>query len=163
MNPAHRAIPVSRCCAGRWKSALLPGVLMVVFVFAGCKSSPSKYVAPRVEGRVVDARTREPIRGVTVRRMNSSTEAASGEIPKGAMAMQQTMDVRTGQDGAFSLASERNLELFGRGRWYSVAMSFKHAGYASFMTNYTPANATPTAKGEPLVKAGDILLMPISR
>ena len=71
--------------------------------------------------------------------------------------------VRTGNDGTFALGSERNLELFGRGRWYSVAISFNHTGYASFMTNFTPANATPTAKGEPLVKAGDILLAPLSR
>jgi hypothetical protein len=143
--------------------ALLSGVLIAAFALAGCKSSPSPYIAPRVEGRVLDAQTRQPIGGVTVRRMDPGAAVAPGEIPKGATAMQQTKDVRTGKDGAFAVASERNLELFGRARWYSVAISFKHAGYASFMTNYTPASATPTAKGEPLVKAGDILLVPLSR
>jgi hypothetical protein len=163
MNSAHRAILVSRCrcCASRWKFALLSGVLVVAFALAGCKSrSLSQYIAPRVEGRVLDAKTRQPIRGVAVQRMDSGAEVAPGEIPKGGQAMQQTPSVRTGNDGTFALASERNLELFSRGRWYSVAISFKHTGYASFLTNYTPANATPTTKGEPLVQAGDILLVP---
>jgi len=133
-------------------------------VVTGCKStSPSKYIAPRVEGRVLDAQTRLPIGGVTVRRMEPGTEVAPGDIPKGAQAMKQTPSVRTGKDGIFALASKRNLELFGRSSWYSVAISFKQADYVSFTTNYTPANATNTPSGEPLVKAGDILLVPVSR
>jgi len=154
----------ARANASRWKRALLPGILMTAFALAGCKStSPSKYIAPRVEGRVLDAQTRQPIGGVTVRWFDPGAEVASGEIPKGALAMQQAPDVRTGKDGAFTLASKRNLALFGRSSWYSVAISFKHSAYAPFMTNYTPANATPPASGEPLVKAGDILLVPLSR
>jgi hypothetical protein len=145
-------------------AALATGCVMAVCVVAGCKSKPlSKYIAPRIEGRVLDAKTRQPIRGVTVQRMDPGAEVAPGEIPKGAQALQPTPSVRTGNDGAFALASERNLELFGRGRWYSVAISFKHTGYTRFMTNYTPANATPTASGEPLVKAGDVLLVPNAR
>lgn len=142
----------------------LLGCVLAACIVAGCKStSPSQYIAPRVEGRVLDAQTRQPIAGVTVQKINSGSEVAAGEIPKGAQAMQQAPYVRTGNDGAFALASKRNLELFGRSRWYSVTISFKHSGYTSFMTNYTPSSATPTASGEPLVKTGDVLLVPISR
>jgi hypothetical protein len=116
-----------------------------------------------VDGRVLDAQTRQPIGDVMVRRINPSDEAAPGEISKGATALKQAPSVRTGNAGAFTLACERNLELFGRSSWYSVTISFKHAGYVSFTTNYTPANTTSTASGEPLVKAGDILLVPLSR
>ena len=42
-------------------------------------------------------------------------------------------------------------------------MSYSHAGYAVLTTNYTLANATNTATGEPLVNAGDILLPPLTR
>jgi len=146
--------------------ALLIGSVLAASLITGCQSgsnSPSRYVAPRVEGKVLDAQTRQPIHGVTVRRIGPGTESATGEIPRGAQAMEQAPDVRTGNDGSFALASERDLELFRRSSWYSVTINFKHPGYASFTTNYTPANATPTARGEPLVKAGDILLTPLSR
>ena len=145
-------------------TARMLGFVIAACVVAGCKSaSPSRYIAPRVEGRVLDAKTRLPIGGVTVWRVGSGEDVATREVPKGAMAMEQTPFVRTGKDGAFALASKRNLQLFGRSGWYSIAISFKHSGYASFTTNYTPANATPTTSGEPLVKTGDILLGPLSR
>ena len=131
---------------------------------AGCAThSPSQYISPRVEGRVLDARSHQPIGGVTVRRIDPGAEVAPGEIPKGAQAMAQAPDVRTGKDGAFVLASDRSLQLFQRSGWFSVTISFKHVGYASFMTNYTLASATNTPGGEPLVKAGDIPLVPLSR
>jgi hypothetical protein len=142
----------------------LTSCVLAVGVVAGCKStSPSQYIAPRVEGRVLDAQTRQPIGGVTVQKVNPGSEVAAGEIPKGAQAMQQTPYVRTKSDGTFTLVSKRNLELFGRSSWYSVTISFKHPRYASFMTNFTPASATPTASGEPLVKTGDLLLSRLSR
>lgn len=144
-------------------AALPMGCAVAAFV-AGCQStSPSQYISPRVEGRVLDAGTRQPIRGVTMRRVVSGEDVAPGEIPKGAQALAQAPDVRTGNDGVFALASERNLQLFRRSGWFSVTISFKHAGYASLMTNYTLANATNAAGGEPLVKTGDILLVPLSR
>ena len=144
--------------------ALMFGCVIAAGVVAGCQSaSPSQYISPRVEGRVLDAQTRQPIGGVTVRRVNPGTDAATGEVPKGAQAIAQAPDVRTGNDGAFALASERNLQLFSRSGWFTVTIGFKHAAYASFTTNYMPANATPTTSGEPLVKSGDILLVPLSR
>lgn len=140
------------------------GCALAACIVAGCQStSPSQYISPRVEGRVLDAQSRQPIGGVMVRRLDPGAEVAPGEIPKGARAMEQALDVRTGKDGVFALASERNLQLFQRSGWYSVTISFKHAGYSLFTTNYTLANATNTPGREPLVKAGDILLVPLSR
>ena len=154
-----------RCLAMfAWGAALLVGCVIATGIITGCQStSPSQYIAPRVEGRVLDAQSRQPLGGVTVRRVNPGAEAATGEVPKGAQAIAQAPDIRSGNDGAFALASDRSLQLFRRSGWYSVAISFKHAGYASFMTNYTRANATNTSGREPLVRTGDILLVPLSR
>lgn len=155
---------MTRCLTWIAPAAALPiSWLLAASLIMGCKSSsnsPSRYVAPRVEGRVLDAQTRQPIGGVSVRRIDPDTDVGAGEIPKGALALEQSLDIRTRKDGSFVVASKRDLELFGRSSWYSVAINFKHPGYASFTTNYTPANATPTPSGEPLVKAGDILLTP---
>jgi len=134
----------------------------------GCGStsgstSPSQYISPRVEGRVLDAQSRRPVSGVRVRRLEPGEETGPGEIPRGAESLEQSLEVRTGRDGNFVVASQKDLELFRRSGWYSVAISFKHHGYALFITNYTTANATQTPRGEPLVKAGDILLPPLSR
>jgi len=145
-----------------WRAAVLLGVVAVGG--GGCKSSSlSQYIAPRIEGRTVDARTRQPLAGVTVHRVVPGEEAAPGDTLKGGQSMEQSPDVRTKGDGTFALASERDLELFQRSGWYSVTLRFQHVGYASFTTNFTPAQATQTAGGEPLVKAGDIPLVPLSR
>ena len=48
-------------------------------LLAGCQSSPvlsSQYISPRVKGRVLDAATGQPIRNVSIRRLES------GQNPK---------------------------------------------------------------------------------
>jgi hypothetical protein len=146
------------------KATRLFGCVIAACVLAGCQStSPSQYSSPRVEGRVLNAQTHQPIDGVTVRRIDPSANVATDQAPKGGQVMQQAPAVRTTRDGAFVLASERNLQLFRRSGWYSVTLSFEHYEFLSFTTNYTLANATNTPSGEPLVKAGDILLAPLSR
>jgi hypothetical protein len=132
-------------------------------VVAGCQStSPSKYISPRVEGRVLDAQTRQPIDGVAVRRVVPYQEPRVDQARKGAEVMAQNPAVRSRKDGTFALESERALELFRRSGWYSVSLSFEQAGYFSFTTNYTIVHAIKTTAGEPLVQAGDILLLPRS-
>jgi hypothetical protein len=143
---------------------LLLGVLIAALAFAGCRStSPSQYISPRVEGRVLDAQTQQPLAGVKVRRVVPDWEPAVDQAPTGDAALAQAPAPRSRQDGTFVLASERDLELFRRSGWVSVTLSFEHAGYETFTTNYTLVNATQTPRGEPLVKAGDILLAPRSK
>jgi hypothetical protein len=142
--------------------ALLCGCLIAACVLAGCKTtSPSQYISPRVEGRVLDAQTHQPIVGVKVVRVVADPEPLVDQAPKGGQALERTPDVRSLKDGTFVLDSERDLELFRRTGWYSLTLTFEHAGYASITTNYTIANATNSPSGEPLVKAGDILLAPL--
>lgn len=145
------------------KAALLVGAVAAA-ILAGCKSSsPSQYISPRVEGRVLDAQARQPLEGVRVRRVAPGFAPSVDQAPKGSQIMERTPVVRTRPDGTFSMDSQRDLELFGRTGWYSVTLAFERAGYQPFTTNYTLVNATNTPSGEPLVLTGDILLAPRSK
>jgi hypothetical protein len=47
--------------------------------------------------------------------------------------------------------------------WWSVPVVFDCSGYRSFQTNYTGTNVSShSAAGVPEVKAGDILLQPVT-
>lgn len=154
-------LPWIRSRFRRSVAALLISLIIPAWVVTGCHSpSPSQYISPRVEGRVLDAQTRQPISGVMVRRLDPSRAGGAGEVIKGGQVLERAPFVRTAPDGAFAVASERDLELFLRSGWYAVTLSFEHAGYLAFTTNYTVANATLTTGGEPLVRAGDIRLVP---
>jgi hypothetical protein len=133
------------------------------FLLAGCvSSSPSQYVSPRVTGRVLDAQTQQPIKGVSVQRLTPDQDPGVDEAMKGGQIIAQTLAVRTGSNGRFVLSSERDLALFRELGWSSVSVAFDHPGYERFVTNYTLIDAIVTPKGEPLVKAGDIRLRPKS-
>jgi hypothetical protein len=145
------------------RTALLALVTSVMLAacsvsLTACKStSVSKYVQPRVVGRVVDEVTHQPIKGVTVKRLTSNTSQRPMDAPKGGQLMQEPPPVRTGEDGAFVIDPERDLGLFSSS-WYSVSLSFRHPDYQPFMAYFTVANSTNIA-GVPTVQTGDILLL----
>jgi hypothetical protein len=97
-----------------------------------------------------------------VQRLTPDQDAGADEAMKGGQLIAQAPAVRTGSNGKFILESERDLALFRNVSWYSVSLAFDHSGYERFVTNYTLIDATITPGGEPLVKAGDILLRPKS-
>ncbi|MCC6823418.1 MAG: hypothetical protein V9H26_26250 [Verrucomicrobiota bacterium] len=137
--------------------------VLVALTLVGCKSSsPSQYISPRITGRVVDRQSREPIAGVQVRRVTPRDPNVDQAI-KGGQVIETSPAVRTGSDGGFVLASERDLALFRRLGWYSVSLSFTHPNYHPLSTEFTLANATNTPSGEPLVRTGDIGLQPKSK
>ncbi len=139
------------------------GVVLLLSAFGavGCKStSLSTYVAPRVVGRTVNVETRQPVEDVKVRRVTSDESYRPLDPPKGGQVMERTPAVRSGKDGRFDLDSVRALAPFARDGWYSVTIRFEHPDYGWCDIGYTLANATNTPAGEPLVNAGDILLIP---
>jgi hypothetical protein len=138
---------------------------MAAFALAGCKSnSPSQYISPRVEGRVVDGQSHVPIQGVQVRRVTGDDSHAATGPQKGGQLMEGApVVVTTGKDGTFILDSEHDLAFLRKLGWYSVSIAFEDPAYAPFTATYTMSNAVNTATGEPVVKAGDILLAPRSR
>jgi hypothetical protein len=156
LNPAWTAAAAGRT---RALAVFLSGGLCAALALAGCKSV-SPYISPRITGRVVDARTRQPVADVQVRRMSARPPVNPDQPLKGGQAMERPAPILTGADGCFVLSSERALAFFRTLGWYSVTVAFERAGYEGEVTNFTVANATNTSAGEPLVPAGDILLSP---
>ncbi len=135
------------------------GISILAIPLTGCQTgSSAPYVAPRVTGRVLDARTSEPLADVKVRRLTSDQDFEPDTPPHGGEAIKQPSPVRTGPDGTFVLDSVRDLTPFRRSGWYGVRISFERPGYLRRIMLYTLANSTNTAKGEPLVLAGDVRL-----
>lgn len=144
------------------KNAL--GLLSIAaLVLAGCKSSSTApYVSPKLTGRVIDAQTQQPLKGVTVKRLIPDQQRKALDDVKGGQVLAKAPAVRTKTDGTFELASERSLSLFQSGGWYSVSLAFDYPGYLRFATNYTLRDSILTPKGEPLVQTGDVPIQKIS-
>jgi hypothetical protein len=136
---------------------LLLFVLMVAA--AGCKHI-SQTVSPRVEGRVLDAHSLQPIKGVVVKRLSSTEELNVDQPQKGGQLLTPSDSARTSEAGVFSLTAVHDVAVFRHLSWYSVTLSFTHSSYASMKVTYTLDSATNNASGIPLVRAGDVLLVP---
>ena len=142
-----------------WPTMLVAAA--AAFLLLGCKTS--QYVSPRLEGRVIDKTTHQPIADVQVRRVTPEDEVPPMDPVKGAQLMQQSPAIRTGEDGTFVLDSVRAVALFRKLHWYVVSLAFEHAGYVPLTSRFSYANATNTPAGEPVVHAGDILLSPVTK
>ena len=133
-------------------------LVLTLLAGAGCKSSGSEYISHRVEGRVLDADTHQPIYRVRVKRMPPGSQQSDNFMRKGAQRMEEPFPEYTNKEGYFTIDSERALVLFAQMNWFSVDISFEHSGYDRIVTNYTLFNATNAPSGEPLIKTGDVLL-----
>ena len=122
-----------RECALIWLSLLLAGVVGV-----GCKSvKPVRYISPHITGCVVDAETRQPVKGVKVSKIDPrQAREQSLEPPKGGQALLQPSTAFTDQDGRFVLESEKSLTPILGGRVYSVSVSFDHPSYVRTAVSY---------------------------
>jgi hypothetical protein len=140
----------------------LVGLLFIILVGDGCKSV-SHYVSPRVEGRVLDSASRQPIEGVEVQRLAAENKHRTSQPMKGGQLMMEAPVNRTAMDGTFVMDSQRTLGFFKKAGWYSVRLSFRHSAYKSFTATYTVAQSTNSVDGEPLVKTGDICLHPLAK
>src|SRR6185369_1503532 len=123
-------------------------------------ASPIKTVSPRVTGRVVNARTRDPVNNVGVQRQSARDTHRLMDPPKGGELMKQPAIVRTDAEGNFTLVAEHDLTVFRSTSWLSVNLLFDHQRYERFVATYTAAQATNNVNGEPLLKTGDVLLVP---
>lgn len=139
-------------------AACVAGLLLAVGAATGCKSSGSEYISPRVEGRVLDSQTHQPIERVRVSRLSPSSQSSDNFMRKGAQRLEEPMPEYTSKTGYFVIDSERALVFFNQVNWFSVDLSFEHSGYDRFVTNYTLFNATNMPSGEPVIRTGDILL-----
>jgi hypothetical protein len=104
--------------------------------------------------------TGQPLAHVHVRRVLSESNAPPASTPSGGRLMQEdAASVRTDRDGQFVMKSSRVLGPLGATGWYGVTLAFEKAGYQSVVREYTLGNSTNTPAGEPVVAAGEILLL----
>jgi len=137
--------------------------LFLVAVAIGCKSRPlGPYVSPRVTGQVLAADTRQPLPGVRVRRVPPRSGKSPGQPPRGGELLLVRPPAETGADGTFTLASERVLSVVRGADWNVVSLALSRSGYRSFQTNCSARFATNSARGEPVLDVGQILLLPVS-
>jgi hypothetical protein len=135
-------------------------LMLAAALLAGCQSAaPGRYVVPRVAGRVLDGTTHQPIPEARVSWLVTDEELRIVATPKSRGGV--PAEVRTALDGSFEVPSERGWAPLRNPAWYSVTVTFERPGYESFTTTYTIAGATNTATGQPVVAAGDILLLPL--
>ena len=141
---------------------LIAGLLLLALAGAvGCRSV-SQYVSPRVEGRVLDAHSSQPIKDVLVRRVDAHEDLKVTDPAKGGQLMQQEPGARTSADGRFRLDSIRDVAVFRHLSWYSVTLSFEHPDYVRIKATYDLSEYTNSGQGEPLVRTRDVLLVPKS-
>lgn len=149
------------------RAAFPSACVVMAWVLAGCSTprppSPSQYTSPRVEGRVLDSQTCQPLAEVVVRRFNPNEDANADKSAHGAEGLRTAPFTRSRADGTFALESERDLALLRKLGWSSVSIACELRGYERFTATYTLTNATKSAKGEPMVQTGDILLPPLAR
>ena len=143
--------------------AAVAGVALASSTITGCKSAGSEYLSPRVEGRVLDAQTHEPIYRACVLRIPPGSQQPDNFMRKGAEHAGEPFPAYTDKNGRFVIDAERALVLFAQVNWFSIDVSFEHSGYDRLVTNYTLFNATNTPSGVPLIKTGDIFLQRTQR
>jgi hypothetical protein len=138
---------------------------LLLVALCGCQSGDyNHYTAPEVTGRVLAADTHQPIANARVIRTGGNNNADPIGPPKGATLMIQPVPVMTDADGRFLLESKSVFALFRNAGWWTAPVTYQHAGYQTFSTNYTASNVTTNIPaGVPVVDAGDILLRPMTR
>jgi hypothetical protein len=146
-------------CSSVFIRGCLSVALLCLFVAAGCKSwTPSPCISPRIEGRVVDADTHQPLAKVKIT-VNPGAKLDTGESPRGAQSISRERAIATDRDGKFVLDSEHDLVLLRRVTWYSVTLAFDRDGYDRLLKNFTLADVgTNSPTREPLIQTGDIPL-----
>ncbi|MGO8928631.1 MAG: hypothetical protein ACLQU3_17315 [Limisphaerales bacterium] len=138
---------------------------LAALALAGCKSNPlSLTISPRVTGRVLAADTGKPLADVKIRSGEQAEALYSASPPKGGERLMARVPVETDSDGRFVLETQRALTPFRGSGWFSVQLSFEHAGYQRFLTNYSYLNlGTNTLNGESVLDAGNIRLQPATK
>lgn len=136
-------------------------------MWVGCSSvrgPHQEYLAPRVVGRVLDARTRAPVANARVRHVLEAGAEVREAVPnqRGAQRLLQSAEVQTDRQGWFSLPSQKGFFLLfqhGSGSFGSIVV--EHPGYHTLRTNVTasPAASVQTRRG-PAADAGDLMLEP---
>ncbi len=130
----------------------------------GCENFAPPHQAwteARVEGRVVDAETGQPVHDATVSRVRGQEIGDAYAVEKGAKAMQKRPAVTTtAMDGSFILEAERTAYLFMESYpSFAVTLKVQHRGYDTLQQLFTNVVFGPRGQA-PVVPVGDLKIFP---
>jgi hypothetical protein len=140
-------------------------VLGIAFLaLTGCSSFRwSDYVAPQVNGRVLDATTREPVERAAAHRVWGGNQSADPTTPGAARLLAKDM-VLTDAQGRFCLGAVKDALTFSSGGMYGVRLSFTHSDYLTINTNVSGTNIfQDSPKTVPTLDVGDIFLHRVTK
>lgn len=147
-----------------WVGLSLCGLVALGLGCSSVRGPHQEYLAPRVVGRVLDARTGAPVPNARVRHLPSSSAALPEAMPeaRGASRLIETAGVRTDRQGWFDLPAHKGLFLlFHHGSGSFGTIIVEHPAYHTLRTNVTanPAASVRTDRG-PAADVGNLMLQP---
>lgn len=128
----------------------------------GSLSGPSlDFVAPRIDGRVLDAESGQPVRNALVgRKLWTWRQSTGGFLKAGEETVLREDYVRTGSYGEFALPSKRVALLFSIGDvGLNTGLSVQHGKYLPWRTNF-PISVLSSNVPVPTVENGEVRLTP---
>lgn len=150
-----------------WLGVSLGGLAGLWMGCSSVRGPHQEYLAPRVVGRVLDARSGAPVFKARVRHVLEAGAQVREAVPeqRGAQRLLQSAEVQTDRQGWFSLPGHKGFFLlFQRGGGYFGSIVVEHPAYHTLRTNVTanPAANVQTRRG-PAADAGDLRLEPKPR
>ena len=137
--------------------------ILPVLLLAGCdtlKGPNQSYIAPAVEGRVVDAATGEPLRDARVQRHLKPPTRADSFSTKGAEKLRTAPTLRSDADGRFRIAPDKGgYLLLERPGVFKFTLVVRHPTHETLTTNIDLLTIKPVKTNNVLtVFVGDLPL-----
>lgn len=145
-------------CVNRLFCLALPALLLV-----GCdtlKGPNQSYVAPAVEGRVVDAESGEPLRDARIQRHLRQPTKTDPLAHRGAERLRQVPTLRSDAKGQFRIAPEKGgYLLLERSGVFQFTLVVRHSTHQTLTTNIDLIKVKPIRTNNVLtVFVGDLPL-----
>ena len=146
---------------------ILFSMLLLAVLVVGCDTlrGPNQgYIAPAVEGCVIDASTGEPVKGVLVKRYLERPGQKDPLDTRGATKLLQVPTDSTDSDGSFHIVPERGgYLLFEHPGVYELFLTLQRRHYEVLVTNVDLVKIKPFKTNNVLtVHVGDLPIRPKS-
>jgi len=138
--------------------------LLLPLIGVGCQRlEEMNHVTPQINGRVLDAVTRQPLAGVTVQPVLPGQLPLEPSQEKGAQRLVRGRPMVTDAGGWF-VVSSRSFVAWRQQASGSGPISFSRFGYYTLQTNFVSGPAVSfLTNGVPRLDAGNILLQPLRK
>jgi len=138
-------------------------LLIPLLLLTGCdtlKGPNQSFVAPAVEGRVVDAESGAPLQKAGVQRYLEPPSKQDPLAEKGAQRLMTVPTIRSGPDGRFQIGPQRGgYLLMSHPGVFQITLVVRHDTHQTLTTNIDLIKVKPIkTNGVPTVLVGDLPL-----